>query len=1288
MENRYKPTGLLSGTTYYFAVKAYDIDDNRSHFSEELVWTKPIPNSPPDIPPRPSGPVSGYLKTEYFFSTSTTDPDNEPGSLQYLFDWGDGSASSWGESTQSHSFAFIGNHCVKAQAKDPKGATSMWSACLDIYIARPTITASAGLNGSISPSGVVTVDPGANQSFTITPNADCHILDVSVDGNSMAARTTYTFTNVRENHTISASFARDNNPPNTPATPSGHSAGYTQTNYSFSTDASDPDGDPMEFLFDWDDGTFSWGGPIQSHSYASIGEDYCVKVQARDSHDATSGWSGCHYIDITAANTAPPPITTDDLQVDGSGIGTRVALDWTAYQDKEQNEGDIAEYRVYVSDQVFTQVTGLPPVAMLPPGTFLHTVENLIKGKPYYFAVVAVDTSGSMNAAVTPTAAVPADTIPPEEVRNLQAASFDSRLVFTWTAPVNTYGDLAGYLVYFGGAIDPIMLPADQTQFEKAGLMPATGYAFKIVTVDLDGNQSAGLTITGITWLDNPAGLNAQAASGHVDLTWVAVQPAEYVQHYNVYVSTSDFSSIEGMTANQTVTSTFATLDNLNLGVTNYIAVTAVNLSGGERKEVVTVSIREDPPPTISINDVTVGESDGTVSFTVSLSGPSAMQVSVDFASNDDTATGGSDYAAVAGTLIFEPGETSKPVLVHILDDALDELAETFSVVLAGPENAAIADGQGVARITDNDPPPTISINDVTVGESDGTALFTVSLTGPSAMQVSVDYATADGTATAGGDYGAAGGTLTFTPGQTTQTVSVPIIDDALYESAETFVVNLSSGVKATITDGQGIGTILKDTDLPVAAADSYTTDEDVPLNVSAPGVRANDSNVENEALSAILIIGPVHGTLALNADGSFAYTPDAGFNGADSFTYKISAGVLASNTAKVTITVNCFDDTDGDGICNSADADDDNDGVDDGLDSAPLDRFQCRDADGDGCDDCVSGTADPAADGMDTDADGACDAGDLDDDNDGVEDASDAAPLDKFHCRDADGDTCDDCSSGTAKPAVDGLDTDSDGLCDAGDPDDDNDGVPDSEDSDSLDPFSCQDLDGDTCDDCSSGTDSPANDGPDADADSLCDAGDPCPDDPDNDVDEDGHCGDADNCPSVSNPDQRQTGNNAGGLYGDACVDPGVDLSHVDMGDNAVIEEGTTFEDDVVIGDDAQIGSDVKFKDKVTAGDHVDIADNAVIKESTTLGDNVVLGYKVKLDENVVIDGNVEIGDETAVKKKAVIKEGAIIGSHVTIEALARIGIGAIIGDGAKIEKEAVVPDFAVIPAGATVSP
>ena len=106
-------------------------------------------------------------------------------------------------------------------------------------------------------------------------------------------------------------------------------------------------------------------------------------------------------------------------------------------------------------------------------------------------------------------------------------------------------------------------------------------------------------------------------------------------------------------------------------------------------------------------------------------------------------------------------------------DDAADEDAETFTVTLSTPSNATILDGTGTGTITDNDGVqpslPTLSIGDAPVGEGAGNAVFTVTLSEASTDEVTVAYATADGTAEAGTDYTSTSGTLTFSAGSRTR---------------------------------------------------------------------------------------------------------------------------------------------------------------------------------------------------------------------------------------------------------------------------------------------------------------------------------------------------------------------------------------------------------------------------------------------------------------------------------------------------------------------------------------
>ena len=238
-------------------------------------------------------------------------------------------------------------------------------------------------------------------------------------------------------------------------------------------------------------------------------------------------------------------------------------------------------------------------------------------------------------------------------------------------------------------------------------------------------------------------------------------------------------------------------------------------------------------PGTLSLSSATysVPENGGTVTVTVNRTSGTVGAVSVDYMLANGTATGGAacgagvDYINTGGTVNFAEGQASQTFTVQICDDAVFEGNETFTVTLVNPQGGAILGTPSAATVTivENDPMPvvpSISINDVTVVEGDAgmsTATFTVTVTNPNSTAVTVQYATANGTATAGTDYVATSGTLTFNPGTTTQTINVTIIGDAIKEANETFFVNLSNPTNATITDGQGVGIII-DNDRAVIA--------------------------------------------------------------------------------------------------------------------------------------------------------------------------------------------------------------------------------------------------------------------------------------------------------------------------------------------------------------------------------------------------------------------------------------------------------------------------------------
>lgn len=239
------------------------------------------------------------------------------------------------------------------------------------------------------------------------------------------------------------------------------------------------------------------------------------------------------------------------------------------------------------------------------------------------------------------------------------------------------------------------------------------------------------------------------------------------------------------------------------------------------------------PPPGVSVADAYVVEGNsGTtlLTFVVVLNRPAPGTVTVQYATNGTTALPGSDYQAAAGTLTFAPGETSKAVTVVVYGDTAIEPDDTLQLLLTSVAGADVYDDTGDGLILDDDAPPSLSILGVgQVEGNSGTTLFTftVSLSRPSAVPVTVSYATADGTATAAnGDYTPVSGTLTFGVGQTEQTLTVAVAGDTTVESDEEFFVRLSSPTNAVLLDNEASGDI-QDDDSPASVGDFVWDDLD-----------------------------------------------------------------------------------------------------------------------------------------------------------------------------------------------------------------------------------------------------------------------------------------------------------------------------------------------------------------------------------------------------------------------------------------------------------------------------
>ncbi|MEH2058492.1 MAG: PA14 domain-containing protein [Nostoc sp.] len=308
---------------------------------------------------------------------------------------------------------------------------------------------------------------------------------------------------------------------------------------------------------------------------------------------------------------------------------------------------------------------------------------------------------------------------------------------------------------------------------------------------------------------------------------WTGQVEAEYSENYKFYTTSDDgirlwvndqlvidkfinqpateYSGSIALVAGQKYNIKLEYYDNLS------VAVSKLSWSSSSQtKEIIPQSQLYSPQIqttiTLGSSSTTVSEGAGSVAVNIFRSGDLSVTSSIKYATLSNTATAGVDYGSEgvesAGTVIFAPGQSSIQVSIPINDDSLAEPDETFNFVIDQPQGATL----GLQRtlgltIQDNDR-SALDFSKPIVNEGDGSATVTVTR-GNALGSARLDYITVDGTAKAGSDYQAVSGTLNFAAGQTSKTIAIPIINDNIGESNETFTLKFSNAVGVQLTTQQ-----------------------------------------------------------------------------------------------------------------------------------------------------------------------------------------------------------------------------------------------------------------------------------------------------------------------------------------------------------------------------------------------------------------------------------------------------------------------------------------------------
>ena len=323
------------------------------------------------------------------------------------------------------------------------------------------------------------------------------------------------------------------------------------------------------------------------------------------------------------------------------------------------------------------------------------------------------------------------------------------------------------------------------------GTFPGTGFS-NAIAVDSANNRAFYAFSSGSNVVLNAYDTNTFLLVGSITLPGVNGNPVNLVRW-----------GVNGLAFN-TAPSFFASSSAIHILQTELVSNAGVVPTGVQLENDIQSVFEGGPSALVKVNRT--GDISGTTSVT--------------YATSNGSATAGNDYTAVSGSLTFGPGELSKIITVPINDDNLFEAGnETFSLNLSAPTGSAVLTTPSTVAITINDSDfrPFVSVASSTLQLAEGDAglnafVFNARLSNPSVETVTVNFATANGSALAGSDYVTNSGTITFSPGTTAATAIVQVTGDTVVEPNETFSLTLSNETNASFISGsQTTATIIND---------------------------------------------------------------------------------------------------------------------------------------------------------------------------------------------------------------------------------------------------------------------------------------------------------------------------------------------------------------------------------------------------------------------------------------------------------------------------------------------
>lgn len=409
---------------------------------------------------------------------------------------------------------------------------------------------------------------------------------------------------------------------------------------------------------------------------------------------------------------------------------------------------------------------------------------------------------------------------------SLGSGSVDYATADTSASAGSDYTSTSGTLSFTDGQISAsftVTITDDSSQEGSESFMVSLSNPVSVSLGDQD--------FTEVTILDNEpaaAGGSFQFSGASYEVTEGATQISIPVTRINgssgavsVVCSSTNSSAVSG----SDYTATQSTLNFASGEIVQHCNVPITDDSGYENDETFAVSLGSlsgnavlgtpvmasvtihdnDPVPSagslqFSLSEFSQTEDSATATISVTRTGGTSGAITVNYATSDGSATAGEDYNAASGTLSLANGASSATFQISLIDDSAYEGDETIDITLSSPTGGAVLGANNSATLTidDNELAPVsgaigFTTAEYSAEEFDGSVTITVERVGGSSGTAQVNYATSDGTATAGSDYDVASGILVFADGEVSKSFDISLIDDGNYEGSETINIELST---------------------------------------------------------------------------------------------------------------------------------------------------------------------------------------------------------------------------------------------------------------------------------------------------------------------------------------------------------------------------------------------------------------------------------------------------------------------------------------------------------------